>query len=157
MEFLQDNLWLVAALIGSGALLVWPSVAKLFGGAKEANSLQATQLINHQDALVLDVREEKEFQAGHIPGARHIPGGQLGGRLKELERFKTRPILVNCRSGMRSATACNVLHREGFTEVYNLKGGIAAWEQANLPLEKGKAGDKPRPSEKRTMAKKTNG
>ena len=85
-------------------------------------------------AVVLDVREDKEYAGGHIPKARHIPLGQLAGRMQELEKFKGKPILVTCRSGHRSARACGMLKKAGFETVYNQAGGILAWERANLPV-----------------------
>jgi len=71
-----------------------------------------------------------------INGARHITLGQLPSKLTELDKFKQQPVLVYCRSGSRSAHACNMLTKEGFENVSNLAGGIMAWESANLPLAK---------------------
>ena len=126
---------LVAVAAISGAMLLWSFVGSRLSGIEEADTLKATRLYN-DDALILDVREDKEFAAGHIPKARHIPLGQLDKRLKELDKFKSRPVLVNCRSGQRSARACGILKKAGFETVYNLAGGITAWERANLPVEK---------------------
>ena len=115
---------------------MWPLIGRRISGVKEVETLEATQLINHRDAVILDVREDKEFVTGHLPNAKHIPLGQLVARLKDVEKFKNKPIVVNCRSGARSATACGILRKNGFEEVYNLKGGINAWQQANMPVEK---------------------
>ncbi len=134
MQFVQSNIWLVTLAVVSGFMLLWPTLGRLLSGVKEVGAVEATQLINHRDALVLDVREDKEYSAGHIPNAKHIPLGQLGTRITELQKYKAKPIVVNCRSGARSASACGVLGKQGFGEVYNLSGGILAWEQANLPL-----------------------
>ncbi len=134
-QFLQTNWMLVAVAAISGAMLLWSFVGSRLSGIEEADTLKATRLYN-DDALILDVREDKEFAAGHIPKARHIPLGQLDKRLKELDKFKSRPVLVNCRSGQRSARACGILKKAGFETVYNLAGGITAWERANLPVEK---------------------
>lgn len=135
MQFLQDNWMLVALALISGAMLLWNFVGGKVSGVEQADTLKATRLYN-DDALVLDVREDKEYAAGHIPKARHIPLGQLSGRLQELEKFKAKPILVTCRSGQRSARACNLLKKAGFETVYNQAGGIIAWERANLPVVK---------------------
>lgn len=97
--------------------------------------MEATQLINHQNAVVLDVREDSEFYAGHVPHSVHVPLGQLA-KHAELEKYKNRPVIAICRSGMRSGRACSVLHKNGFEQVYNLAGGITAWERANMPMEK---------------------
>ena len=135
MLFLQQNWMLVAVAVVSGIMLAWSFIVGKLSGIEEADTLKATRLYN-DDALVLDVREDKEFAAGHIPKARHIPLGQLSGRLQELEKFKAKPILVTCRSGQRSARACRLLKKSGFETVYNQAGGIVAWQRANLPVAK---------------------
>lgn len=135
MQFLQDNWMLVVLAVVSGAMLVWSFVSARLSGVEQADTLKATRLYN-DDALVLDVREDKEYAAGHIPKAKHIPLGQLAGRLNELDKFKNKPVLVTCRSGQRSARACGMLKKAGFETVYNQAGGIIAWERANLPVSK---------------------
>lgn len=133
MEFIQDNLLLVIAAVASGAMLLWSFLSDRVSGISQLGTLEATRLIN-DDALVLDVREDKEWAAGHIPNARHIPLGALSSRLTELEKFKGKPIVVNCRSGHRSNRACVMLKKSGFENVHNLAGGIIAWEKASLPI-----------------------
>lgn len=134
-QFLQQNWMLVALLAISGVMLAWSFVGKRLSGIEEADTLKATRLFN-DDALVLDVREDKEYASGHIPKAKHIPMQQLASRIHELEKFKSKPILVTCRSGQRSARACGILKKAGFETVYNQAGGIIAWERANLPVHK---------------------
>ena len=135
MHFLQTN-WMLASLVAvSGAMLLWSFVGNKLSGVDDADTLKATRLFN-DDALVLDVREDKEYAAGHIPKAKHIPLGQLVSRIQELDKFKAKPILVTCRSGHRSARACGMLKKAGFETVYNQAGGIIAWERANLPVAK---------------------
>lgn len=136
MQFIQNNLSLVLLAAISGAMLLWSSFGRKLTGLKEVSAQEAVLLINHNNALVLDVREDKELAAGKIPNAKHIPLGQLPGRTQELLKFKDKAIVVNCRSGMRSASACRMLAKDGFTQVYNLKGGIIAWEKDNMPMEK---------------------
>jgi rhodanese-related sulfurtransferase len=136
MQFVQTNIWLILIAVVSGAMLLWPMIRQTFQGGGEVGTLEATQLINRRDAVVLDVREAAEYAAGHLPNAKHIPLGQLASRLKELEKFKERPIVITCASGTRSGSALSLLKKNGFKEVVNLKGGIAAWQQASLPLEK---------------------
>lgn len=138
MQFVQTNVWLIMIAVVSGGMLVWPLIRRATGGGKEVGTLEATQLINRRDALVLDVREPGEYAAGHLPGAKHVPLGQLASRLKEFEKFKERPVVVTCATGNRSGAAISILRKGGFNEAVNLKGGIAAWEQASLPLEKKK-------------------
>jgi rhodanese-related sulfurtransferase len=132
-QFLQDNWMLVALAVVSSAMLAWSFIGSKLSGVEHADTLKATRLYN-DDALILDVREDKEFAAGHIPKARHIPLGQLAGRLQELDKFKGRPVLVTCRTGQRSVRACGMLKKAGFETVYNQAGGIIAWERANLPV-----------------------
>jgi rhodanese-related sulfurtransferase len=136
VEFLRDNVLLIGLAIGSGIMLLLPTFNKSTGGAVSVRPNDAVTLMNRNNALVLDVREETEFATGHITGAKHIPLAQLSERLNELSKHKNNPIIVNCQHGMRSAKACSILRKADFTEVYNLQGGIAAWENAKLPLLK---------------------
>jgi rhodanese-related sulfurtransferase len=130
MEFAINNWILVTALFVILYLLLRG------GDANSLEPLQAVQKINHENAVVIDVREGNEISGGKIVNAVHIPLANLESRLKELEKYKGGPIVVNCRSGHRSGHACSVLRKNGFAEVYNLKGGIMAWQSANLPLSK---------------------
>ena len=135
-EFIMNNLALVALFVASGAMLFWPEIQKLAGGGgAEIGTLEATRLMN-QGSLVLDVREEKEYAAGHLPKARHIPLRDLAGRLGEIGKFKDKPVIVTCRGGARAGAACRLLRQSGFNNVFKLKGGVAAWQQASLPVEK---------------------
>ncbi len=106
------------------------------GGIKTLQPMEAVRMINQQDAVVLDVRMDNEFKEGHIINSVHIPLGNLESRMSDLNKFKEKPIIVSCRSGNRSARACGVLSKQGFPTVYNLSGGIMAWQNANLPLER---------------------
>ena len=136
MQFIRDNIGLVSVVCLSGAMLLWSFFGNRMRGLKEASIAEALQLINHKNALVLDVREAKEFDAGHILNSKFIPLGNLRQRANELEHHREQPIVVVCRSGQRSAAACTLLGKQGFSQVYNLSGGILAWEKANMPLEK---------------------
>ncbi len=136
MKFLIDNAHFVAALILSGGFLIWPEIRKLISGSNELGTLQTIQLMNHKGAVLLDVRESAEIDGKRIPNSKHIPLSELGKRAKELEKFKDKPIIVSCRSGMRTPNACRTLKKLGFNDVYQLKGGLSAWQQASLPLEK---------------------
>ena len=136
MQFIQSNIWLILIALASGIMLLWSMLGNRLKGVKEADCAAALQLINHKDACVLDVREADEFGSGHLLNAKHIPLAKLRERIGELERCRDKPVVVVCRSGQRSATACMLLGREQFTQVYNLAGGVLAWQKANLPLEK---------------------
>ncbi len=137
--FLQKNpfnMMLFGGAVATGLMLLWPMVMRPFRAGREVGVVEAVQLINRKDALVIDVRDTGEYEAGHIAGARHVPEKQLAERLKELEKFKDRALLVVCRNGVRSSVAVQVLRRGGFNEAVNLQGGIAAWVQGGMPLEK---------------------
>ena len=136
MKFVQDNIWLVLIAVVSGLMFVWPSVAKRINRAREVGVAEAVQLINRQDAAIVDVREPGEFKSGHIPNARNVPLGQIGERTKELEKAKGKPVLLTCASGNRSLTAAGTLRKAGFEQVYSLAGGMGAWQQAGMPTEK---------------------
>jgi len=127
---------MVMIAVTSGLMLLWSMFGNRVRGIKEVNSVEALQLINHKNALILDVREESEYKAGHILNAKLIPLGKLTSRIGELERYREQSIVVVCRSGQRSALACSTLGSRGFTQAYNLSGGVMAWQKSNLPLEK---------------------
>lgn len=120
----------------SGALFIWPTVAKLFSRGREVGVTDAVQLINRKDAVIVDLREPNEFKSGRIPHARNIPAGRIGERVKELEKVKAKPLLLVCQTGSRSAEACASLLKSGFSDVVALSGGMAAWQQAGMPVEK---------------------
>ena len=137
LEFLQDNGLLIAGLALVAVVLFKGPLMLRLHRIGSVDPASAVNLMNRQDARVLDVREDSEWQQGHIPGAVHIPLGQLGSRLGELEAFKgaDTPVVVVCRSGNRSGMAAVRLRKAGFESVYNLDGGTMAWQQAGMPLE----------------------
>jgi rhodanese-related sulfurtransferase len=136
MQYLQNNLLTVAVALMSGLMLFWSFFGNRIRGIKDVETVEALNLINHKNALVLDVREESEFKSGHILNAKWIPLGKLSDRVGELERYREQPIVVVCRSGNRSSSACALLGKKGFTQAVNLTGGVMAWGKSNLPLEK---------------------
>ncbi len=136
MEFIEKNLFLVALLATSALMLVWPWIRGKVSGIGQLSPTEAVQLINRDDALVIDVREAKDFAEGHIPNARNIPLDKLAEGIKQLDAWKDKSVLVNCRSGGMSVRACNVLSKQGFKKINNLSGGMMAWKTANLPTEK---------------------
>ena len=137
--FLQKNpmnMVLLGTVVVSGLLLIWPMIAKLMRPGQEVGPAEAVTLINRRDAVVLDVRDAAEYKSGHITNARNVPESELDMRQKELEKVKAKPIIVSCGRGNRSAAIAAKLRKLGFAEVVSLRGGIAAWQQANMPLEK---------------------
>ena len=135
MKFVMDNIFLIAVAFVSGAMLVWPLVRRGAGGPS-VNTLEATQMINRQDALLLDVREQAEFAQSHILNARALPLSQLEARLGDIEKFKDKPVIVYCATDNRSSTAVATLRKHGFSNVFSLSGGFAAWQHAGLPVQK---------------------
>ena len=96
---------------------------------------QAAVMHVEQKAVIVDVREDKEWNEHHIPGAVHIPLSQLNDRLSELKQYKDSPIITQCKGGMRSAQAQTALKSAGFSKVYNMDGGIQAWDKEGLATE----------------------
>ena len=135
MKFVMDNIFLVAVALVSGTMLLWPLLRRGAGGPS-VNTLEATQMINRQDALVLDVREQAEFAQGHILNARGLPLSQLETRLGDIEKFKDKPVIVYCATDNRSSSAVATLRKRGFTNAVTLSGGFSAWQQAGLPVQK---------------------
>ena len=135
MAFLEKNWMLVVALLASGLMLLWPLLQRRLSPAKEIGTLNVTQLINRENAVLLDVREVNEFEGGKLPNAVHIPLSQLGSRMGELTKMTGRPIVVYCARGNRSATAGAALAKQGFAKIYQLQGGLKAWKDAGLPVE----------------------
>ena len=135
MEFIIKNWALVLIAFVSGGMLVWPLVRKGAGGPS-VNTLQATQLMNREDALVIDLRPAADFAKGHILGAKNLPLAELEKRAGELDKHKAKPLILHCADGNRSAGGVAQLRKAGFGNVVNLAGGYAAWQQAGLPVEK---------------------
>lgn len=135
MDFLLNNWPLVLAALGSGLLLLWPSIS---GGAAGAavSPAEAVRLINREKAVVIDVCEQAEFDAGHVAGARHVPLATLNGESKQLPANKALPLLVLCQSGARATRAAGMLRKLGYEKALPVAGGLKAWREANLPIEK---------------------
>jgi phage shock protein E len=91
-------------------------------------------LLGRDDVVILDVREQSEYDAGHIPGVTLIPLKDVPNRLSEIPKDK--PVIVTCRSGNRSGQATDFLLQQGYTNVHNMTGGINAWQQAGYAVEK---------------------
>ncbi len=135
-EFVSNHLVLFGALILVSVLLV----QNLLSGLDKSSITpqQATEMINREDAVVVDVRPMNDFAAGHILHAINIPMNGFAKQTGQLEKYRDRPIIVACRSGAQSAAACKQLRKAGFDKVYNLRGGIMAWQSANLPVSRKK-------------------
>jgi rhodanese-related sulfurtransferase len=136
IEFSGNHPILILAFVGTLGLLVASELSRRLSGMKSVGPVEAIQLSNREDAVFLDIRDEGEYHAGHIPDAIHIPLKQLAERTKELKKHKERPVIAYCRSGSRSTQVGRILKKHGVENVYNLGGGIMAWQNANLPVSK---------------------
>jgi rhodanese-related sulfurtransferase len=134
VEFIRNNLLLIVVALVSGGMLIWPLVRRGTGGPY-VDAARATQLINREDALVVDVRDPGEYGAGHILGARNLPVARIGEKA-DLGKRMDRPLIVYCDTGSRAGKAAAALRQQGFTRVVSLSGGLGAWQQAGLPIEK---------------------
>jgi len=136
VQFITTNFFPISLVLMSGAMLLWNIFGNRVRGITDVDVNGAVQLINHKNALVLDVRQPDEYKAGHLLNAQLIPLGKLKERIGELMKYQDKPIVVVCRSGNRSGMACGTLAKQGFTQTYNLTGGMMAWQKANLPVQK---------------------
>ena len=135
-DFIVNNLGLVALFLASGVMLFWPEIQRLAIGGVQLGTLDVTRLMNQGGTLVLDIREAEDFATGHLPRARHIPMSQLSSRVEEIGKYKDKTVIVTCRTGARAGAASRLLKQAGFKNVFELRGGLNAWEQASLPVEK---------------------
>lgn len=136
IEFFTNHIYLFSGLAAVSGLLAYNLIA---GGDK--NSIPpkgATELINREDAVILDIRAMADFQTGHIINAINIPSNALKNQLKQLDKHKDKPIIVTCRSGATSPAACKQLREAGFENVFNMQGGLLAWQNDDLPISKKK-------------------
>ena len=138
-EFLKDNVLYIGLAIGSGIGLLLPVLNRSASGVINLSAPEAVLMLNRGKPLILDVRDETEFAAGHIQGAKHIPVADLNARIKEIERYKDKPVLVHCQKGLRARKACAILKAQQFSQLNNLEGGLDAWVEAKLPLVKTQA------------------
>ena len=110
----------------------------LLGNQGSVEPQTATTMINRRDAVVVDVRPAADFAKGHIVNSINIPINGFSKQIGTLEKYNDRPIIISCRSGAQSSQACKQLRKHGFNEVFNLRGGILSWQNANLPVSRKK-------------------
>ncbi len=135
-EFFSNHSSLAMAflvILGTLSWTLWQSMGR---GLKKLSPMDATQLINREDAVVVDVRTDGEFNQGHIVNAVNIPQKSIEEQLTKLNKYRNKPIIMACRTGQVASGVGSRLRKNGFEQVYNLAGGLAAWEGANLPLVK---------------------
>jgi rhodanese-related sulfurtransferase len=133
VDFLMQNWMLLTVALTSGLALLWPVIAKGGGGLTPT---EAVLWMNREKAMVIDVCEPGEFAAGHVTGARNVPLAQLETQLPQVVKNKSTPIILACQSGMRSGRAVALARKLGYEKVQNLTGGLRAWQDAQMPVEK---------------------
>jgi rhodanese-related sulfurtransferase len=131
IEFATAHWMLVSALVVLIGLLAMDGSAK---AGPTVTPQGATMLINRQDAVVLDIRDKKDFKTGHLLDAINIPQSSLATRIGELEKYKTKPVIVVCKTGQTASAASKILKTEGYDQVFRLSGGMMEWSNQNLPL-----------------------
>lgn len=135
MQFLIDNWMLISVALTSGGLLLWPVIA----GGTRAGALSpadAVTWINREKAVVIDVGEPHEFAQGHVVGSRNVPFGQVEDKLPGLVKNKSQPIILVCPAGARASRAAGLARKLGYDQARALSGGLKAWKDASLPVEK---------------------
>ena len=139
LDFAGRHQLLAIGFVGLSLALVYTEIARLFRPYRPLTPAQLTALVNREDALVVDVSASGDYEKGHIAGSRNVQASAFGPEHKLLAAApKERPVVLVCRSGPGSADVAGKLKKGGFTNVYWLDGGIAAWQQASLPLVKGR-------------------
>ena len=137
-EFAVHNWLLFAALFAILGMLAGGEILRKMRGVHTLNAVEALRLINDQDAWIIDIRDGGDYKDGHIPQARHIPFATLKERLGELGKASGKPIIVYCRTGSVSQSACALLKKNGVANVYSLAGGLPTWQDAHLPISRKK-------------------
>jgi len=137
IPFLLNNWPLVLVMVISGGMLLWPLIQRQLSPSRAIGAPAATQLINRQNALMLDLRDSAQYSDGRVPNAVNIPLAELGSRGQDLAKYKGRPVIAYCERGNQSRGAAAVLATLGFTDVFTLDGGLRAWSAAGMPIEKG--------------------
>ena len=133
-EFIVNHPVLVTLFIAITLMLFWNLFGSAVSGIKQLSPAEATRMINHENAVLLDVRSTNDYKNGHILNSRNIPEAELSSRQEELEKFKKQAIIICCEHGNISEKAAKILTASGFEMVYSLKGGLGSWRQANLPV-----------------------
>ncbi len=133
-EFIGNHPFLAGAFVLLLALFVRNEMRR---GGQTVTAQQLVELINKEGAVVVDVRDKKEYREGHIVDSLNIPHATLGDRLRELEKYRQKPLVIACKMGQHSGAAGTILRKAGFEHVTRLRGGLTEWRGQNLPVVKG--------------------
>lgn len=151
IEFASANLILAGIWAALVIMLLYSFINPLLSKFNRVDNHQATLLMNKSDAIILDIRPQKDFQNGHIIGSLQLKTEEIqAGNFSKLEKNKEQPIVIVCAMGNLAASAANKLVKQGFTNINVLSGGMNAWTGASLPLTKG---DKPAKNAKTAKSK----
>ena len=135
IEFAGNHTLLVLALFAILVMLIGTEIQQRLSQVKAVSPGEATRLLNHDNAIMIDMRSDKDYRDGHIVNAVNVPDGK-GEIPATLSKHLERPVIVYCQRGQTSTAVCNRLSKQGFESVYNLQGGVLAWQKAELPLTK---------------------
>lgn len=135
MNFVLENAVLVLIVVASAAMLAWSYFAEA-GTKASLEVTQAVQCINKEKGCFVDVSDLQEYQQGHIKKAKHIALADLEAQLPLVFKDKEKSLIMVCPSGVRSLKALSIARRLGYQQVYSLKGGMKAWQAAQMPIEK---------------------
>jgi rhodanese-related sulfurtransferase len=137
MNFLIENWTLFAVAFASGAMLLWPAIkGGSLGGSGSLTANNAVLLMNREKAVVVDVSDAGEYAGGHIVGSKNLPQGELEAKLEGAVKNKALPLILVCSTGVRAARAVSTAKKLGYANAQALSGGLKAWREAGLPLEK---------------------
>lgn len=140
-EFLIQNSWLIALAVGSGLMLLWPVLTK--GGGTRVSVPEATRMLNHRKAVLVDIRDDATVNHhGAMVNAKRLDIKELKDKANTLSKSKETPLIVVCQTGARAGAAATILKGAGYSDVFVLNGGLAAWKEAGMPVKKVEASDK---------------
>ena len=134
LEFISNHLVLASMWVVTLAAILFYHKRT---SASSVAPQEAVMLINRKNAVVVDVRDRKEFDSGHIVDSLNIPLSKLKQRLNELIKHKQKPLIVVCKIGQHSGEAAKVLQDAGYDQVVRLSGGLSEWKAQSLPLVQG--------------------
>ena len=133
IEFMGNHPFLIGSFVLLLALFVHNESRR---GGHAVTAQELVNMVNRDNAVVLDVRDKKEFDQGHIVNAVNIPFANLSGRIDELKKYRDQPVVVACKQGQNAGSAGTLLRKAGFDNISRLTGGIAEWRNQNLPVVK---------------------
>lgn len=135
IEFISNHYLLSLALVVVTYLLLQDLIESSFNKFEGLSPMLAVAKMNNADTIIVDVRDPHEYITGHIENSRNLPLNKFTETVNSLGQHKNQPIIVVCKTGTRSVTACKTLVKENFEHVFNITGGIQSWEDDKLPIQ----------------------